>query len=72
MGALDEAESGERTFPAHSPSLTMTAICMGLATVGDSLAREKLALTGDRRVAKDMQSWLGLSPFASEKKLATA
>ena len=51
---------------------TMTAIWMGLTTVGDSLAREKLTLTGDRHLAKDMQAWLGLSPFASEKKLATA
>lgn len=48
---------------------TMTAIWMGLTTVGDALAKEKLTLTGDRQLAKDMQSWLGLSPFASEKKL---
>jgi DNA-binding HxlR family transcriptional regulator len=51
---------------------TMTAIWMGLNTVGDSIARGKLTLTGDRQLAKEMQSWLGLSPFASEKKLATA
>jgi len=51
---------------------TMTAIWMGLTTVGDSLAKNKLTLTGDRHLAKDMQAWLGLSPFASEKKLATA
>ena len=51
---------------------TMTAIWMGLATVGDALAKEKLTLTGDRQLGKDMQSWLGLSPFASEKKLARA
>lgn len=51
---------------------TMTAIWMGLGTVGDAIAREKLTLTGDRHLARDMQSWLGLSPFAREKKLATA
>lgn len=51
---------------------TMTMIWMGLTTVGDALAREKLRLTGDRHLAKDMQAWLGLSPFASEKKLAMA
>jgi DNA-binding HxlR family transcriptional regulator len=51
---------------------TMTAIWMGLATVHESVASGKLVLTGDRRLASHMQSWLGLSPFAVEKKLATA
>ena len=27
-------------------------------------------LTGDRKLAADMQAWLGLSPFAKERKLA--
>lgn len=49
---------------------TMTAIWMGLATVREALASEKLMLTGDRRLAERMQGWLGLSPFATEKKLA--
>jgi len=31
-----------------------------------------LALTGDRGLARHMQTWLGLSPFAREKKLAAA
>jgi DNA-binding HxlR family transcriptional regulator len=51
---------------------TMTAIWMGLTTVGESIANGKLMLTGDRRLASRMQIWLGLSPFATEKKLATA
>jgi putative sterol carrier protein len=51
---------------------TMTAIWMGLANVRDSAASGKLVLSGDRRLASRMQTWLGLSPFASEKKLATA
>lgn len=51
---------------------TMTAIWMGLETVRQSLASGKLMLTGDRRLAGQMQTWLGLSPFATEKKLATA
>jgi DNA-binding HxlR family transcriptional regulator len=51
---------------------TMTAIWMGLTNVGESVDRGKLTLSGDRQLAKDMQAWLGLSPFASEKKLATA
>jgi hypothetical protein len=51
---------------------TMTAIWMGLVTVRQADADRKLTLTGDRRLASDMQAWLGLSPFATEKKLATA
>jgi DNA-binding HxlR family transcriptional regulator len=51
---------------------TMTAIWMGLTTVRASTGSEKLALTGDRGLARHMQTWLGLSPFAREKKLAAA
>ena len=51
---------------------TMTAIWMGLTNVRESAASGKLVLSGDRRLASRMQSWLGLSPFAAEKKLATA
>jgi hypothetical protein len=45
---------------------TMTAIWMGLTTV----AREggRIALDGDRGLARTMQTWLGLSPFAGEAK----
>jgi DNA-binding HxlR family transcriptional regulator len=51
---------------------TMTAIWMGLTNVREAADGGKLTLSGDRRLARSMQSWLGLSPFASEKKLATA
>jgi DNA-binding HxlR family transcriptional regulator len=51
---------------------TMTAIWMGLSTVRESTASGKLMLTGDRLLADHMQRWLGLSPFATEKKLVTA
>ena len=49
---------------------TMTAIWMGLTTV----AREsdKVVLTGDQDIASKMQRWLGLSPFAVERKRAAA
>jgi DNA-binding HxlR family transcriptional regulator len=50
---------------------TMTAIWMGLDTVRAALASERLLLTGDRQLAMDMQTWLGLSPFAKERKLAS-
>ena len=50
---------------------TMTAIWMGLDTVRAALASEHMLLTGDRQLATDMQTWLGLSPFAKERKLAS-
>ncbi len=50
---------------------TMTAIWMGLDSVRAALGAGRLALTGDRRLAADMQVWLGLSPFAAERKLAS-
>lgn len=48
---------------------TMTEIWMGLTTV--SKAARKLDLDGSRDVVASMQSWLGLSPFATERKLAS-
>ena len=45
---------------------TMTAIWMGLATVESE--RDKIDFLGERNVAKTMQTWLGLSPFAKQKK----
>jgi len=50
---------------------TMTAIWMGLDTVRAAVAGKRMILTGDRRIAAAMQTWLGLSPFAKEKKLAS-
>jgi hypothetical protein len=46
---------------------TMTAIWMGLTTVDRE--RDNIDLTGNRVIASSMQTWLGLSPFAREKKL---
>jgi DNA-binding HxlR family transcriptional regulator len=50
---------------------TMTAIWMGLDTVRAAVASRRMLLTGDRQLAAAMQSWLGLSPFAKERKLAS-
>jgi len=50
---------------------TMTAIWMGLDSVRAAVASGRLMLTGDRQLAADMQTWLGLSPFARERKLAS-
>jgi len=49
---------------------TMTAIWMGLDTVRLAEKSGRLTLTGDRILAGEMQNWLGLSPFAKERKLA--
>jgi DNA-binding HxlR family transcriptional regulator len=51
---------------------TMTSIWMGLTTVSHATSDGKLALTGDHGLARRMQAWLGLSPFAAEKKLVHA
>jgi len=47
---------------------TMTAIWMGLTSVTAEIEAERLHATGDNRVRTAMQNWLGLSPFAAEKK----
>jgi DNA-binding HxlR family transcriptional regulator len=48
---------------------TMTAVWMGLTTVRAS--NDKFELDGRPEVARSMQEWLGLSPFAHEQKLAS-
>jgi hypothetical protein len=49
---------------------TMTAIWMGLDTVRAAVTSRRMMLTGSRQLAAAMQTWLGLSPFAKEQKLA--
>ncbi|MCZ6863072.1 MAG: helix-turn-helix domain-containing protein [Alphaproteobacteria bacterium] len=56
---------------SRSDLRTMTAIWMGLDTVSKAISDDRLTLTGDREIAKDMQQWLGLSPFAVQKKQVT-
>lgn len=50
---------------------TMTAIWMGLDTVRAAVKSGRMTLTGDRRLASSIQEWLGLSPFAETRKLAS-
>ena len=45
---------------------TMTAIWMGLTTTGREA--EKIEYDGDLGIARSMQDWLGLSPFAVQEK----
>lgn len=47
---------------------TMTAIWMGMTTVSKEIREERLELTGPGELRNSMQQWLGLSPFAKEKK----
>lgn len=51
---------------------TMTAIWMGITTVGEALDSGHLKLIGDRDLQRSMQSWLGLSAFAGETKRVSA
>ncbi|MPZ08691.1 MAG: transcriptional regulator [Kiloniellaceae bacterium] len=48
---------------------TMTEIWMGYQTVARAKDDGKLLLTGSRKLEAALQTWLGLSPFAKEKKL---
>jgi DNA-binding HxlR family transcriptional regulator len=50
---------------------TMTAVWLGLDTVRAAVASQRMLLTGSRPLAASMQIWLGLSPFAKERKLAS-
>jgi len=50
---------------------TMTAIWMGLDTVRAAVGSRRMLLTGNQQLASAMQTWLGLSPFAKEQKLAS-
>ena len=47
---------------------TMTAIWMGVISVQAALTGGKMTLDGDNTLKSSMQQWLGLSPFATEKK----
>jgi DNA-binding HxlR family transcriptional regulator len=50
----------------------MTAIWMGLTGVRAEVQAGRLKLTGDPGLKRSMQIWLGLSPFAKEKKRIAA
>ncbi len=45
---------------------TMTAVWMGVTEV--SAEREKFEFSGSREISSTFQTWLGLSPFAVQKK----
>lgn len=47
---------------------TMTAIWMGLTDIEAEAGRGRVQAAGDPELARSMQAWLGLSPFAGERK----
>jgi len=47
---------------------SMTAIWMGLTAVRKEIEAGHVELDGDLHIAKAMQQWLGLSPFATEPR----
>ena len=49
---------------------TMTAIWMGLETVNRAVRDRRVRFSGNEKLAATMQAWLGLSPFAKERKRA--
>lgn len=48
----------------------MTAVWMGKAKLREVVEDGSLELIGDAALARNMQSWLGLSPFAREQRAA--
>ena len=55
----------------HVDLRTMTEIWIGLKAVARAVDDGALLMTGQTELANTMQRWLGLSPFAAQKKLAS-
>jgi DNA-binding HxlR family transcriptional regulator len=51
---------------------SMTAVWMGVSTLKAEIEAGNITLTGDKAIARSMHEWLGLSPFAKEKKSRAA
>jgi hypothetical protein len=51
---------------------SMTAVWMGITTVDKEVGAGHMELIGNSEVARSMQRWLGLSPFAKEKSRVAA
>jgi DNA-binding HxlR family transcriptional regulator len=50
---------------------SMTSVWMGISTLKAEIEAGNILLTGDQAVARSMHGWLGLSPFAKEKRVAS-
>lgn len=51
----------------NSSLLSMTSVWMGHTTMRQEIDAGRIELVGDKAIARSMQTWLGLSPFAKEK-----
>jgi DNA-binding HxlR family transcriptional regulator len=51
---------------------SMTAVWMGVSTVRKEIDAGQVELIGDQAIARSIQQWLGLSPFAKEKSRVSA
>jgi DNA-binding HxlR family transcriptional regulator len=80
---IEVAEGGKVDLCATNPGFevdlyvksdlrSMTAIWMGFTTVAKEVEAGHLELIGDSGLARSMQTWLGLSPFAKEKSRVAA
>ncbi len=47
---------------------SVTAVWMGLTTIKSEVAAGRLSLDGDRTIARSIDLWLGLSPFARQPR----
>jgi hypothetical protein len=56
----------------RGPLRAMTAVWMGISTVAREINAGSIELTGDQNLARSMQQWLGLSPFAREQNRIAA
>jgi DNA-binding HxlR family transcriptional regulator len=50
------------------PLRAMTAVWMGLSSIGTETAARRVTIDGDPVIARAMDDWLGLSPFAREQR----
>jgi DNA-binding HxlR family transcriptional regulator len=46
---------------------TMTEIWMGHDTIAKAVEQDRLKITGDKELARNMEAWMGFSVFAKEK-----
>jgi hypothetical protein len=47
---------------------SMTAVWMGHSTLKAEIDSGNIVLTGDKAMTRSIHGWLGLSPFAKEKR----
>jgi DNA-binding HxlR family transcriptional regulator len=56
----------------HGSLRSMTSVWMGHSTLKAEIEAGRISLTGDEAIARSMHGWLGLSPFAKQKRRAAS